>query len=581
MPETAKPPRTISESEAIRLLVVSRQPASVGPLWSVADGQGWKLEIVGSGCEALECVQAAPPDVVLLDLGARDSDALHTLRWLRRLRADLSVVLLAQAEDQPKRLEAALLGEHPYLLKPLDAVQLAALVDREITREATPEGPPQTSPANNPRQGREEELPARRSESLPPADEFLEPLAGGMFFLASCPPTYKLLAQAERLSQVDVPVLISGESGSGKETTARLIHKRSARSGNGFCQVHCAALNGDLLERDLFGYEAGAFPGAAQAKAGKLERAENGTLLLHDIVEAPLSLQAKLLHFLQEREFFRLGGESSLAADVRILATTSADLEQALAGKRLRPDLYYRLSAFAVHVPPLRQRQAEIPRLLEHFMKQLARHYGLPARQFSAESVKACQAYTWPGNLRELESFVKRYLVMGDEDLRCGELRRRSAGAENDSLAKDSPEINPAGQEKAPTDGAGAGGDGHKITRQPRMAASATVERPAVPASCGLRSLVETVKGEAERSAICMALERTRWNRKAAARLLKVSYRTLLYKIQQYRMTPPGMVSAAAESPALGGKNGLRQASLHQVGLNEVGVNKEAPGVES
>ena len=306
------------------------------------------------------------------------------------------------------------------------------------------------------------------------------------------------------LAQVDVPLLIVGESGSGKESTARLIHKLSTRGSFGFHKINCAALSGDLLERELLGYEPGAFAGATRSRAGKLELADKGTVFLDDIAETPLNLQAKLLHVLQEKQFFRMGGESPMFCDVRFMAATSADIEQALAGKRLREDLYYRLSAFTVQVPPLRQRPSEIPQLLGHFMKQLAVQYALPMRSFPRAVVEACQSYSWPGNLRELEGLVKRYLVMGDEQLLLSELRRNSES----SLSSPEPLA---------------------------ILEVAVVEEPL----SGLRSLVQSVKGEAEKNAIAVALEETRWNRKAAARLLKVSYRTLLYKIQQYHMSPP------------------------------------------
>jgi DNA-binding NtrC family response regulator len=254
-----------------------------------------------------------------------------------------------------------------------------------------------------------------------------------------------------------------------------------------------------------------------------LELADKGSIFLDDIAEIPLNLQARLLHVLQEKQFFRMGGESPMFCDVRFMAATSADIEQALAARQLREDLYYRLSAFTVQVPPLRQRSSEIPQLLAHFMKQLAGQYALTPRSFPPAIVEACQIYAWPGNLRELEGLVKRFLVMGDEQLLLSELRRN--------------------QEMSMTDA-------------PEMS-----EEPLA----GLRSLVQSVKGEAEKNAITIALEETRWNRKAAARLLKVSYRTLLYKIQQYHMSPP-----AAYTPAFSGQAIQRAKTIRSFASAEI-----------
>jgi DNA-binding NtrC family response regulator len=287
--------------------------------------------------------------------------------------------------------------------------------------------------------------------------------------------------------------------------------------------VDCAALPGDLLEHELFGDEPGASAGAGRGGEGKFELSEKGTLLLDHIVEAPASLQAKLLQVLQEKQFVRLGGQTRVEVDVRIMASANGDLEQALNEKKLREDLYYRLSAFTVQVPPLRQRREEIPLLLGYCMNQMGRRYGLATRTFSSSVLEACQAHSWPGNLRELETFVKSYLVMGgDEELALSELGQNwDARAERAPLALDAD--------------------------SPMQRGSEPLE--AEDHSSGLRSLVQSVKGETERGAIAAALEQTHWNRKAAARLLKVSYRTLLYKIQQYQMSPP---SAYLPSAMLG-----------------------------
>ena len=228
----------------------------------------------------------------------------------------------------------------------------------------------------------------------------------------------------------------------------------------------------------------------------------------------PLGLQSKVLQVLQDKQFVRPGEARPVRADVRILATSSAKLDRALAEKQLRQDLYYRLSAFTVHVPPLRQRKEEIKVLLQYSMHKLARHYGLPPREFSSSVLKACVSHSWPGNLEELETFVKRYLVAGDKEFIL------------------------SWQESDSSDSEGNGNGGRFSSFHPSAPLHSQVETESggtEPKS--LKSLIQSVKSEAERNAISAALEKTRWNRKAAARLLKVSYRTLLYKIEHYHMS--------------------------------------------
>jgi transcriptional regulator with PAS, ATPase and Fis domain len=295
------------------------------------------------------------------------------------------------------------------------------------------------------------------------------------------------------VANVDIPVLMLGESGTGKEVVARLIHKLSPRAHRTFLKVNCAAVPADLLESELFGYEAGAFTGANHAKPGKFELCNKGTILLDEIGEMPPLLQAKLLHVLQDQQFSRLGSRSVIKVDVRILAATNINIPEALASKRLREDLYYRLNAFTLQLPPLRDRKEEIPILLKHFMSRMSEQYARPPLPLSADMLRACQEYSWPGNLRELNNFIKRYLVLGDEKLAVQELQPRD--------------------------------DGH----------GAKTETPhAGEASGGLKSVARGAKDEAEAEAIRQALDQTNWNRKQAAALLQISYKALLYKIRQY-----------------------------------------------
>jgi two-component system response regulator AtoC len=471
-------------TETVRLLVVSKEPTVVRSLWSIGEVNSWQLETVGSGWEALESVQGGiTPDLLLLDLPRGDADSLHILRWLRRLRPNLPIILLCYPDDAGRKNEAIRLGAQDYLVRPLDEEQLEFVIRGQLSsRNDTIE--------------------------MEIASDDIEQVGDEAFFVGASPIMRKLRTQAELLAQASVPVLILGETGSGKDTAARLIHKLSVRSGFKFLKVNCSALPGDLLETELFGYERSDSTGASRSKPGKLELCEKGTVLLDEIAEMPTSVQSKVLQVMQNKQFFRPGSGAAVEVDVRILAATSANIERALSEKKLREDLYYRLSAFTVQSPPLRQRKDELPLLLRHFMHHLAKHYGLPPRTFSPAVLDACHAYSWPGNLRELEEFVKRYLVMGDKEL---------------TLGAESPEHRH--------------GNGNTAEPEPSREALDVGENAERSSLNSLKSLVQSVRCEAERNAIATALQRTGWNRKAAARLLKVSYRTLLYKIEQYHMS--------------------------------------------
>ena len=508
-----------SMEQPSQILVVSQERPARN-LSSVRAENGWHLETVFSAWEALERVRSgAGLDLVVFDLAQDETEGLHPLRWLRRIRPDLPVLVLADSGDSDQKLEVLRLGAQDYLVRPLHAQQMVTAIQRSLHHTGN-------------------------AESEVVADE-IEQIGEEMFFVSASPTMRKLRAQAELLAQVIAPVFILGELGSGKELAARLIHKLSVRGGFRFLRLDCSTLPGDVLESELFGMT----DGNGRIRPGKLELCNRGTLMLDEITEMPLSLQAKLLHVLQQGCIVRQGSERRVDIDVRILAASGMNLQQAVASRKLREDLYYRLSSFTVHVPALRQRKEEIPLLLSHFMNTLARRYGLPARIFSAAAQRACQQHSWPGNLSEMEKFVKRYLVMGD-------------GSPNtDRLAND--------EEMAFWDAYLPSASGHRgrerraPERMELQRQSATTMIPGTiiagpthdgtthdgetnvvgPRPTSLKSLVQSVKGEAECNAITSALGQAGWNRKAAARLLKVSYRTLLYKIERYQMSPPAATS--------------------------------------
>src|SRR6202045_2694170 len=399
-------PHTI---ETLRLLVVSNEVSVLRLLGSTAQSNSWHLETSASGWDAMERVQSdTAPHLLLLDLPRGDGEGLHLLPWLRRLRPDLPIVVFCDPEDADRQKEATRMGAKDVLARPVTEEQLQSVVRRHL---------------GSSNDCAEAEI----------ASEDIEVVGEDEFFLSFTPLTQKIRGQGELLAQADVPVLILGEAGTGKGTVARLIHQMSVYSGFDFLRVNCAEMPADLLEIELFGKRSNDLKSpqaATRTGRGKLETGQKGTLLLDEITQMPLTLQSRLAKVLQDKRFVRSGDPKPVDVHVRVLAASSDKLDRALAEKRLDPDLYYRLSAFTVHVPALRQRKEEIKLLLRYTMHKVAKHYGLPPREFTQSAVDACQNHSWPGNLRELETFVKRYLVAGGEEFSMGgwELPSRTNG---------------------------------------------------------------------------------------------------------------------------------------------------------
>ena len=471
--------------ETLRLLAVSNEPSVLRLLGSAAQSNDWHLEASASGWDAMERVQSGTaPHVVLLDIPRGESEALQLLPWLRRLRPELPIVVSCDPGDTARQKEATRLGAKDVLLRPFSEHQLESAIQRLFGT-------------------------SNDTEFAEMSSEDIESLGEDEFFLSVSPAMRQLRAQAELLAQADVPVLVLGEPGSGKGTVARLIHQRSVHSGFKFLRVNCGEMPADLLEIELFGRE-NRSDDTTSRSFGKLEVGQNGTILLDEITGMPLALQSRILKVLQEKRSVRSGDATQQEVNVRILASSSDTMERALAEKRIHPDLYYRLSAFTVNVPALRHRREEIGILLRYSMRKLSKYYDLAPRDFAPSTLEACQNHSWPGNLKELETFVKRYLIAGAEELPLNQLES--------SLATDREQSHGhlAGAEVEDV-------DGNEVESNPRS----------------LKSMVQTLRCQTERNAIAAALEKTGWNRKAAARLLGVSYRTILYKIDQYEMTAP------------------------------------------
>src|SRR5947207_465173 len=386
-------------TQAVNILLVDDEPGMLRYIRTLLEVDEYTVETASTGEEALQRVQAGlRPDLVLMDLLMPGIDGLQTLEQLRQIQPGVKVVMLSCVSDTRKVVQAIRLGAHDYLTKPFQKAELDAVIDQCLGKN--------------------------QQNYLGEVEELYD----DVFFVAASPAMRKIRSQAALVANVDIPVLMLGESGTGKEVVARLVHKLSPRAHRTFLKVNCAAVPADLLESELFGYEAGAFTGATHPKPGKFELCNKGTILLDEIGEMPPLLQAKLLHVLQDQQFSRLGSRSVIKVDVRILAATNINIPEAIATKRLREDLYYRLNAFTLSLPPLRDRKEEIPILLKHSMTRMAERYARAPLPLSPNLLQACQNHSWPGNLRELNNFLKRYLILGDESLAVTELLPRNDG---------------------------------------------------------------------------------------------------------------------------------------------------------
>jgi two-component system, NtrC family, response regulator AtoC len=480
-----------------------RNPETRSFVRMVMDGDGHKLIEAAGWVQAQSLLSnGLDPDLVLIEsTPAGPSETLEFRQFLRNAPKHCTCLIMGIG-DQTLRKEASEIGIKYLLTLPLTRRDIETMITEATTRE------PLTSDLRhlalqNPRADH-----ALSAETAPlegsPADMtpalLLEELGGNHFFLAASPKMLDIHRKVKLLAEIDASVLILGESGTGKEVIAQLIHKHSLRSRNKFLKVNCAALPSDLLESELFGHQQGAFTGALKDRPGRFEQANRGTLLLDEIGEMSAQMQAKLLHVLQDGEFTRLGAQQSTKVDVRVLAATNVQMESALLDKSFREDLYYRLNAFTIHVPPLRERREEIPYLIEETIRRA------PAEMkrrgecgFSSRLLDVALLHEWRGNVRELRNFVTRTLVMGDLDAAVRELETKIAAVGEAADRESSDTALSSGQ--------------------------------------GMRSVVRGLQNQTEVQMIRNALEVSGWNRRNAAKQLNISYRTLLYKIQQYRLS--------------------------------------------
>jgi two-component system, NtrC family, response regulator AtoC len=470
------------------VMVVDDDPVMCEFLRAFLAERGHDAVTMRTPAEALERYRVQRPSAVILDMAFPGGmDGLEALAAFKKIDRDVPVIVLSGQGNTATVVQAMKLGAADFVSKPFEQSDLEAPLEHALEHRRLQQD------VATLRHELESELRAN-------------PLIGQSERMAE---VHDLI---ERIADTDVTVLIRGESGTGKELVARAISASSPRRDKPFVKVNCAALPGELLESELFGFERGAFTGALQHKPGKFEFANQGTLFLDEIGDLPLALQSKLLQVLQDGEFARLGGKRDVRVDVRVLAATNRDLERAVADGEFREDLYFRLNVVCVNLPPLRERRQEIPALADHFLKKYSVLYRKRRIDLAPETMAQLMEHEWPGNVRELENLIKRVVVLGSDAAIAKELAR----AHHFGIRPPPTPIRSAPVAAAPP-------------AQPPPATATDAEG----GSYSLKDISRSAAREAERELILKMLQQTRWNRKETAAMLGISYKALLYKIKE------------------------------------------------
>jgi len=458
--------------KARAVLTVEAEPILQKQFTSLLQDCGYATVATGSVDEALAALADTQFHFTLVSMKLDGANGTDFLRRLKLQGGDPGpIIMLFDPPDTKLIAEAAALGAEDFLQKPFKLEELENVIKGVSSGTRRLWGSP--SP-DDPTLRLDQETALWRS-----------------------PRMQEVWRVIEQAAQVDITVLICGETGTGKELVARAIQRLSSRQRRPFVKVNCAAVPRELLESELFGHERGAFTGAHQLKIGKFESADHGTIFLDEIGDLHPALQAKLLHVLQDGEFSRVGGKSTIKVDVRIIAATNQDLERAVAADRFREDLYYRLNVIQIVIPPLRQRAEEIPLLINYFAQRYSRLFNRQGFIVLPQVMERLVRHSYPGNVRELENIVKRMIVLNDPHLTGTTLPRGK------------------------TDGDGNGAPNRTEVQ-----------------ALSLKQIAREAAMAAEREAMSRVLEQTRWNRVKAAKVLKISYRALLYKIKQVGLEP-------------------------------------------
>jgi two-component system nitrogen regulation response regulator GlnG len=444
-----------------------------------------EVTTASSGEEGLKVIPRLKPDLVLMDIRMGGMNGLETLRRIRQMDSKLLVILMTAYGTTQTAIEAMKLGAYDYLLKPFDVPKIKEVVTNALKA-------------------------ARDMKQVVSYQPLLESEDYELGIVGRSPAMQQVFKLIGQLAASDATALVTGESGTGKELVARAIYHHSHRSQQPFLAVNCAAIPEQLLESELFGHERGAFTGATLQRIGKFEQCDKGTIFLDEIGDMTPPTQTKILRVLQSGTFERVGGNTPIRADVRIIAATNKPLEQAVAARQFREDLFYRLNVVRIHMPPLRERREDIPLLVNYFLKKLAHDQKQPPKSVATSVIKALEKFHWPGNVRELENAIRRAHVMAKGDaLLLSDLPNEISGQGGGAVPTAS---------AAPSEGTTS--DGAALARQLFQLARREPKLKIIPF--------------VERELVIQALKETSNNQVHAAKLLGITRATLRKRIEKF-----------------------------------------------
>jgi two-component system response regulator AtoC len=477
------------------ILLVDDDPVFTQFTQKILSEKGMKVVTAFNKAEGLDLFEKHHPDCAILDIFLPDGSGVDLIKPIRAIESKVPIIMVSGQNEVDEVVRAMKDGANDYIKKPFQGDELFLKIQMVL----------ETS--QNKWELDELKTKSRAEEEY----KLLFSLSDRM---------NKVQAIVDQVANTDITVLITGESGTGKDLVAKAIHKASERAGEPYVKVNCAALPRELLESELFGFEKGAFTGAHRRKYGRFEMAQNGTIFLDEISEMHMELQSKLLHVLQEKQYYRIGGEKEVKANCRILVATNRKLEEMVDEGRFRRDLFYRINVVNIHVPPLRDRKDDVPLLVEYFLKRYAEMYNRNSVKISPRLMEMFHEYSWPGNVRELENNIKRFVILGNEAQLISELSRKKRET---SLGNNHEEETWIPLAQAPRQPAAA----------PFPKEADGMEEVPVPDKGTLKEVAKIAQRKAEKELIGKVLQQTRWNRRKAAQVLDISYKALLYKIKE------------------------------------------------